>query len=276
MTAVLDLHAEIQGDGPPIVFLPGLGGNHRAFAGIQKVMASRFQTIAIDPRDTGLSPRSSSDQYTLDDMATDILALIDRHHLDQVDIIGHSMGGMITQHLALIAPERIRSMVLMSCHARNYPWKSALVQSWINMRLQLDAVTFTRYTLPWLLGAKAFENQAHIDGMIRHVERNPLPQEPEAFARQAQAVLNHDVLGQLHTLEIPTLVISGEVDRVTPPETSKILADHLPLSAFIQIEDVGHLPHIEAASSLIAILNRFLDDPWLATTVNKNTVNTGD
>lgn len=275
MNDSLNLHAEILGEGPPVLFLPGLGGNHRAFAGIQKVMSTRFQTIAVDPRDTGLSPRATTN-YSLDDMAVDVLNLIDHLHLEQVNIVGHSMGGMIAQHLALIAPQRLRSMVLMSCHARNYPWKSALVQSWIDMRAKVDAVTFTRFTLPWLLGAKLFENQAHIEGMIRHVERNPLPQEPEAFVRQGNAVLDHDVLADLHTLEIPALIVSGQFDRVTPPETSKVLADHLPLSSFEIMEEVGHLPHIESPSKLISLLSRFLDDPWVVSSTNKNTVSSGE
>ncbi|MFM7319103.1 MAG: alpha/beta fold hydrolase [bacterium] len=274
MSHPLELHTDIQGQGPAVLFLPGLGGNHKAFAGIQKLLSDKRQTIAIDPRDTGSSPRALAD-YTLDDMAADVLHLIDRLGLDQADIVGHSMGGMIAQHLAVMAPERIRSMVLMSCHARNYPWKSALVESWIELRQQQDTVTFTRHTLPWLLGAKAFENPAHIQGMIRHVERNPIRQEPEAFARQARAVLVHDVLSQLHLLEMPVLVVAGSVDRVTPPETSKILADHIPRSHFELFEEVGHLPHIEAPGRLATLLARFLDDPWATTSANRNTVESG-
>jgi pimeloyl-ACP methyl ester carboxylesterase len=275
MAEPLLLHYEQQGHGPAVFFLPGLGGNHKAFAGIQKILSEKRLTVAIDPRDTGLSPRATYD-YSLDDMAVDMLHLIDHLKLEQVDIVGHSMGGMIAQHLALMAPDRIRSMALMSCHARNYPWKSALVESWIEMRQEQEPVNFTRHTLPWLLGAKAFENPAHIQGMIRHVERNPIRQEPEAFARQARAVLVHDVLNQLHLLTMPVMVVAGAVDRVTPPETSKMLADHIPQSRFELFEEIGHLPHIEAPGRLATLLAQFLDDPWAATFPNRNTVESGD
>lgn len=260
MTEKLRLFAEIQGIGRPVLFLPGLGGNHRAFTGIQKVLSTRFQTFAIDPRDTGHSPRTDY-EYFLPQMAEDVLNLMDDHQLNEVNVVGHSMGGMIAQHLALLAPQRIRSMVLMSCHAKNYPWKTALVQSWINLRQIVNAVEFTRFTMPWLLGPSVFENQAHIDGMIRHVERNPLPQEPEAFVRQGRAVLIHDLLDRLHTIEIPSLIVSGELDRVTPPETSQVLADHLPHSAFRVIANVGHLPHIEAPAEITSLLNGFIENP---------------
>ena len=260
MRQTLALHAEVMGEGPALIFLPGLGGDRRAFAGIQKNLSANRRTYAVDPRDTGLSERSSVD-YDLDDMAADLIAFMDKHHIDQADIVGHSMGGMIAQHLALMAPERIRSMVLMSCHARNYPWKVALVESWMGLKIQVSAVEFTRHTIPWLLGPDLFENPAHIAGMIRHVERNPSAQEPEAFIRQGRATLNHDVLSALHTFEMPVLVVAGAYDRVTPPETSKVLADHIPNSHFELFENVGHLPHIEASTRLIILLNRFLDDP---------------
>ena len=60
---------------------------------------------------------------------------------------------------------------------------------------------------------------------------------------------------------MPVLVVSGAYDRVTPPETSKVLADHIPNARFELFENVGHLPHIEAATRLTTLLNRFLDDP---------------
>lgn len=260
MSKTVRLNAEILGEGPPLLFLPGLGGDHRAFAGIQKVVSSGRKTYAIDPRDVGLSDRATG-EYNLDDMAADIVAFMDEKGIDQADIVAHSMGGMITQHLALLAPNRIRSMVLMSCHARNYPWKVALVESWILLKTQVSPVDFTRHTLPWLLGPKTFENQAHIAGMLRHVERNPSHQEPEAFARQGRAVLVHDVVSDLHTVEIPTVVVSGELDCVTPWPTSKELADHLPNACFELFENIGHLPHIEAATRLTTLMNRFLPDP---------------
>ena len=264
MPAPLTLHAEILGEGPPLLFLPGLGGDHRAFAGIQKVMSAGRKTFAIDPRDAGASARATAD-YSLDDMAADIVGFMDDHGLATADIVAHSMGGMISQHLALMAPERVRSMVLMSCHARNYPWKVALVESWIRLKEQVSPVDFTRHTIPWLLGPKVFENQAHIAGMIRHVERHPSPQEADAFARQGRAVLVHDVISRLHTLEMPVLVVSGELDCVTPAYTSKELADHIRQSRFELFENVGHLPHIEAATRLTTVLNRFLADPWAYT-----------
>ena len=260
MSRTLALHADVMGQGPALLFLPGLGGDRRAFAGIQKNISTGRKTFALDPRDTGLSERSSI-EYNLDDMAADLIAFMDQQGIGQADIVGHSMGGMIAQHLAIMAPERVRSMVLMSCHARNYAWKIALVQSWMALKTLVTPVEFTRQTMPWLLGPELFENQAHIAGMIRHVERNPSHPEPEAFARQGRAVQNHDVIGALHNLEMPVLVIAGALDRVTPPETSKVLADHIPNSHFELFENIGHLPHIEATTRLTTLLNRFLADP---------------
>lgn len=260
MTDTLPLHAEVQGQGRPVLFLPGLGGDHRAFAGIQKNLANSYRCFAIDPRDVGASPRAVN-AYTLPEMAADVIAFMDTHDLDKVDIVAHSMGGMITQHLALAAPERVRSLVLLSCHPRNYPWKTSLVESWVRLRKLLSPVDFAHATLPWLLGPAAFGNVAHISGMIRHVERHPNPQEPEAFTRQALAVLVHDVQDRLHELEMPILLISGDSDRVTPPETTRVIADHAPNAHFELFDDVGHLPHIEAPARLTTLLARWLEDP---------------
>jgi pimeloyl-ACP methyl ester carboxylesterase len=260
MHATLPLHSESLGQGQPVLFLPGLGGDHRAFAGIQKSLSPNYRCISIDHRDSGSSPRAIK-AYTLDDMAADVVALLDSNGIDQADVVGHSMGGMISLHLALAAPDRIRSLVLMSCHPRNYPWKTALVESWVRLRKQLSPIEFAHATLPWLLGPATYENVAHISGMIRHAERHPNPQEADAFTRQALAVLVHDVQDSLHSLDMPILLLSGDSDRVTPPETTRVIADHAPHAYFELIENCGHLPHIESPTRLISLLNRWLPDP---------------
>jgi pimeloyl-ACP methyl ester carboxylesterase len=135
------------------------------------------------------------------------------------------------------------------------------VESWVRLRKQLSPVEFTHATLPWLLGPATFENVAHISGMIRHVERHPNPQEPDAFTRQALAVLVHDVQEALHELEMPILLVSGECDRVTPSETTRVIADHVRHSRFELFPHVGHLPHIEAPARLTTLLARWLPDP---------------
>lgn len=253
----LSLYHEEQGSGFPILFLGGLGGDVRAFGATIRHFGRRFRAISLDARDVGRSERMAVD-YTLQDMAGDVAGWLGAREIPRAHIVGHSMGGLIAQALAAEASEKVASLVLASSHAGGDPWRRAVIASWISMRERATAGEFTLWTLPWLAGRAFFRDPMGPEGMVRFAEGDPYRQAPDAFARQARAILGFDGV-EPSRLAMPTLVLVGEQDVVNPPEIARELAERLPDATLEVIPGVGHLPHIEDGRSFRAAIDSFLD-----------------
>ena len=246
------------GAGDPVVFVSGLGGDHRAFAVPVRRIAKTWRALSIDNRDSGQSDRAT-ESYSTENLADDLAAVVDALKLPPVHLVGQSLGGLIAQHFALRHPHCVRSLTLVSSHAGSNAWKKAVVASWVELKRVVEAADFARATLPWLVAPAFYEHGAEqIQGMIRFAQRNEWPQDADAFARQAFAASTHELRDRLGELKVPTLVLNGEFDLVNPVSISRELADRIAGSRFQVLKGVGHLPHVENVGTFLEALEGFL------------------
>ncbi|MFH0811292.1 MAG: alpha/beta hydrolase [Pseudomonadota bacterium] len=109
----IQINYEEYGQGLPLIMILGLGQDLATWGLQIPELSDRFRLILFDNRDSGKSSRCS-ETYTTETMARDTLGLMDYLGIDKTHLLGTSMGGMIAQHVAIMAPERISSLILSS------------------------------------------------------------------------------------------------------------------------------------------------------------------
>jgi pimeloyl-ACP methyl ester carboxylesterase len=253
----LQIHYDVHGEGDPLVCVHGLGCDRRAWALQIQPFSQSYKTVVFDNRDVGQSSLAPRD-YSTADMAQDVLALADRLELGTFHLLGISLGGMVSQHVALAAPERVRSLTLAVTHGgvqKAGRLRGHLLGSYarhLPLEDRVDNLLYLCYTEAF------FENDAMFEFMRNALLENPYPQPPEAFARQAAAGARHDVRDRLAELTMPVHVIGAERDLMIPIWKSRELAGLIPGSKLTVIEEQGHGVMWEAADEFNAAVTEFL------------------
>jgi pimeloyl-ACP methyl ester carboxylesterase len=227
----------------PLVLIPGLGSKGTSWEPFLSAASARFPTFIFDPPGSGAAPALRG-PVTIRRLARATLALFDRVGIRRAAVAGRSMGGMIAQELALLAPERVSRLVLVSTTAQADPHLAEVFELWAHMaELGVPATVRHRSTMLWCLGAKAVAQservRAYLDGKT-NTDR------PGDYALQARACAKHDALERLPGLRVPTLVVAGTDDRLTPAAHAERLAGAIPSARLLYIADAGHFPYVEA------------------------------
>lgn len=247
-----------RGQGQPVVLLNGLSGDHLYFAAQMRAFSRQYRCLGVDNRDVGQSSYPQQ-PYLLRDLAGDVAGLLRHLQAPPAHIVGLSMGGMIALELALAEPALVKSLVLAGTLARSDAWFRATLQAFELIRRQVaDTPAFFEAILPWWVSYRFLDNPERVAWLRWILRQNPHPQRLDGFLRQMQALLQHDVLDRLPTIQSPALVLVGEDDNVAPPRYARELAERLPKARLQILEGVGHAPPIENPGQFNACVSAFL------------------
>jgi pimeloyl-ACP methyl ester carboxylesterase len=234
------LYWESHGEGTPLILVMGIGYDSSLWHLHQVPFFSKhFQTIVFDNRDVGRSSLATG-SYTIGDMADDVAGLMDGLAIERAHLLGISMGGMIGQEFALRHPHRLDKLVLTGTGAATARAKFDPISVWSFVKNQdSQGLTFAAQQFFWLFSESFLRNHEAVDQTLQMLASNPNPVSADAFQRQADAYVKHDTVDRLGQVVAPTLVISGEQDRLTPPWICREVADAIPNSEFMLITGDG-------------------------------------
>jgi len=255
------------GVGEPLMLVHGFTGAKEDFADFLDGFADRgWQVVAPDLRGHGASEAPIVEAaYSLDEMAADVLALADELGWERFDLLGHSMGGMVAQVVALQVSERLRSLVLMDTgHGPVEGLDPALlalaievvrtegVERLIELAAELGPVGRPRSPSE----ERVREERA---GYIDFGDRKMRAAAPAMYAAMAQGLSSaEDRLPALAALDVRTLVVVGEEDEgFTGP--SARLAEAIPGATLEVIADAAHSPQFENPDRWWKVVSRFLE-----------------
>ncbi|MCW8886645.1 MAG: alpha/beta fold hydrolase [Motiliproteus sp.] len=255
----MKLHYKVSGKGEPLVILHGLFGSLDNWRGQVKALSEHYQVYTVDLRNHGLSPWSSGMDYP--SIRDDLVEFLDDHSLEQVLLLGHSMGGKAAMQLALDHPLRIRKLIVVDIAPVRYPpGHNEVFQGLFNVDLKhvqsrkdadaalaeyVDEVGVRQFLLMNLYrDHNHFAWRMNLDGLNK------------AYDDIADAPESHH-----NHYDGPTLFIKGGAsDYIQESHRSKIL--HLFPKVKARVMDgVGHWPHAEKPAAFTKLVLRYLQQP---------------
>ncbi|HTE25737.1 alpha/beta fold hydrolase [Flavitalea sp.] len=240
----INIYYEVSGEGPPLILISGLGGDHFFWDSSLKILSKHFQVITYDTRGIGKTdaPKTS---YSLDIFTDDLIALMDELKIEKAHILGFSMGGNIALTLALKSPGRISKLIIAASHAVINHQIRLFVDAVLNV-YESGISTKQMFDLicPWLFSNSFLSNPKN-EIYLKYDENEPDQQPLYAWKNQYLAQRNYNVVDSIDKIKLPTLIINGEFDLFATLEDAKLLRDKIEHSVLNVIPQSGHLINYE-------------------------------
>jgi 3-oxoadipate enol-lactonase len=246
-------------DGSPVVMIQGLGVDGRGWALQRGAFGRKHRCLAVDNRGTGHSDAPPG-PYDLARMADDVIDAMNAAGIGRAHLVGASMGGVIAQIVGVLHPERTLSLTLACTACHHHEWRRELLAEWANdVSAGGMAALIQGDGLRWLIGPRLHRRF----GVFVNVLARVLVQtKPHAFVAQVDAILDatDELRFELPKIEVPTLVITGSQDTLTPLGDAEELAELITTSRLYVLRGAAHGLMAEAPNAFNDVVLRFLDE----------------
>ena len=256
-------HFSTLGSGPTVLMLHGIGGGHLAFAPQLETLAQAgFRAVSWDMPGYGHS--DPIEPYTFKGLAEKCIELIEAlmrtASRPAVNLVGHSMGGMVAQEVVLRRPDLVQRLVLCGTSGAfgkpDGDWQQAFVQSRMAPLLAGQTMAELAESLvPAMAGPQALP-----EGL--QLAKHCMAQVSVATYRRAlEALVGFNRQDALGHIAVPTLLMAGEHDPNAPPKVMQRMAQRIPGSRYLEFSGIGHLMNLEAPDDFDRALIEFLREP---------------
>lgn len=266
----MNLHVESIGSGEPLLLIHGWGMHGGVWTDVAQRLAADFQVYSVDLPGYGFSAgRDSSRREGNVGMSPDLQldAIVDQlsgQFSEPLAVCGWSLGGQVALRWAAREPDKVRRLILVAstpCFAERADWRfgmaSAVLEKFAAELEQDHAATLRRFIALQLRGS---ENERELLGMLR--ERLFSRGEPDMGALRAglDILRAADQRAELQAIRQPTMVITGERDRLTPPAASHYMAQALPTARVVEVAGAAHAPFLSHPDIFVEQIKSFLNE----------------
>jgi pimeloyl-ACP methyl ester carboxylesterase len=249
---------DAQGEGePPLLLIQGLGYTADMWWRLLPDLSSHRRTVRFDNRGVGRSDVPAP-PWTLEDMADDAVAVLDAAGADAAHVFGVSMGGLIAQEVALRHPARVRSLVLGCTHpgGRDALRMDPAAAQMLMDRSPRSPREAVEASLPFV-----YATSTSADDIAEDVKaRLRFPLRGKAYWGQLDAMRQHvGTLSRLGEVDVPTLVLHGDADRLVQPGNAQLLADAIPGARLEWLPGASHVFWTDQPHRTLELVDDFLD-----------------
>jgi len=276
------LHVEELGQGPCLVFAHGFSLTQDAWHYQRRDLPERYRCVFYDQRGHGRSGRPRKHDYSLQALAGDLKAVLDWTGEERVVVVAHSMGGIATLQFAEQFPEelgnRVAGLVLVgSTYVDTVRGMTAAVSAWGAAWAQRTLITGAfRFMGQDPVRAQQLRRRGsdlgYLGTRLFGFGSNPSPSQVgfidttlsgtdvEVWAKVFPSLVDFDLSESLEAVGVPALIVVGDRDRLTPPAAARYMADKIPGSRLLILEDAGHCAFLEGHEVLDAEIAAFADE----------------
>jgi pimeloyl-ACP methyl ester carboxylesterase len=265
-SASMNLYKEVYGSGDPILCLHGLGASMFSWRHFIAPFSQRNKLILVDFKGCGKSPKPADTHYSIEEHTNEIYKIIIRENLTNLTLVGNSLGGAVAMLLAIRLreeePTRLSRLVLIDSAGdkRCMPTYLKLVRSVLGT--PITYLSPTRLATRMVLRTCYYDKKkitskdvaAYAGPMASPGGRHALLQ----TARRCIPPNADELLAKVKTITVPTFILWGREDRITPLEVGEQLHQAIPNSTLEIIEQCGHVPQEEKPDETIARISKFL------------------
>ena len=257
------LSVDVMGEGPLLVFLHGIGSNRLSWHLQLPDFAPHFRAIAWDARGYGASDDYEGD-LDFSDFAHDLARVLDHFGVEKAHLCGLSMGGRVAQDFYALYPERVATLVLCDTFAGDdasdeRSGRSQSIEEFVESRIR-----------PYLDGADPKERApksagrlmapgASEDAKRRAIEASSMLH-VESYIKTVRASAAFSRVDNLPNIAVPTLLVFGDVDPLTPPTVGEYMQERIAGSKLAIIENAGHMTNLEQPAAFNAAVLSFLQE----------------
>lgn len=235
-----------QGEGDPVLLLPGFGTDVSVFAPQVPALAERHRVLGINPRGVGSSDAPDLECYDVAQSAADAARIAEQ----PAHVIGASLGAAVALELALAHPDRVRSLVLVTPFVEAAPRLLAVLQTWGQLAEEVGSLALARALVPWLFAPATLAEPRAVERVTRGLADTLGRVPAKTLARTARGLRawSGSRVQDLKRIAVPTLVIAGAEDLLTPDAAA--LAREIPEAECLVIPNTGHAVGLEAANAV--------------------------
>jgi pimeloyl-ACP methyl ester carboxylesterase len=268
-------------DAPAMILTHGAGANRTSWYYVIRALSERYQVIVWDMPGLGHSQKPRRGDYSLERHAQDLEAVLGVAGGQPSVLVGHSMGGMVVLTFCRLFPQhlgnRVRALALVDTSYTN-PARTTTASGFIRAIQKpvlepLLHVTAWVAPIVWLMSWLGYLNgSSHLIGMVfgfagsqtrgqldLATRYNPLAW-PGVQARETLAMFRYDATPVLGTIPIPTIVFTGDLDRLIVPETADFMAAGVPRAQLARLAPAGHMAVFERHDRLVSDLAKLADE----------------
>ncbi|MBP8251958.1 MAG: alpha/beta fold hydrolase [Herpetosiphon sp.] len=244
------------GTGIPVVLLHGFPFNRAMWSKEREALSGGYRVITPDLRGFGRS--SGTDKFSIGDLADDVIGLLDQLSIKQAVIGGLSMGGYVALNLVRRYPERVLALMLFDTKATADSDEAKRNRNKVAAMVVKDGMQpLVDQMLPKLLDDQAGDVARFLTYMM--LATNP------RTAAAASIAMGHrdDSTPDLPAIKVPTIIVVGDDDKITPPSESEAMQLAIPFSRLVRIPHAGHVSNLEHPQAFAMAVHHFLDECFL-------------